>query len=218
MSEADLERTTIAEKRVPETEATELTREVNSLDKDSFRALEALSLNSFENALNAFDEFLGSIAIFSGANNFVKAANAFDVASSAFTAIDANHDFVMTQVELEGYLASCPGSENAQPLTWLIANFAVLQRLSFFQDGITRHEIASARDLFHGLNYLQGNLDKIAPGKKGDLSEKDVLNYVREHKDDLETHDARGLRGLAKFLGRLEPVLEEKKGGKRRSK
>ena len=218
MSEADFERMAIPEERVPEVEATELAREVNSLDRDSFRALEALSLNSFENALNAFEQFLGSLAIFSGANRFVKAANALDVASSAFTAIDANHDFVMTKVELEGYLASCPSAENAQPLAWLIANFAVLQRLSFFQDGISRHEIESARDLFHGLNYLQGNLDKIATGKKGDLSEKDVQNYVREHKDDLETHDARGLRGLAKFLGRLEPVLEDGKGGKRRTK
>lgn len=206
MSEADLEQTTISDKRVLEGDTKELARQISSLDRESFRALEALSLNSFENALNAFDEFLGSILIFEGANSFVKAANALDIASKAFLTIDANHDFVMTKAELEGYLAGCPSNDIASPLSWLISNFAVLQSLSFFLDGITRHEIEAARDLFHGLNYLQANLDKIGGTKRGGVSEKAVLKYLHKNIGQLEIHDYRGLKGLAKYLGRLAPV------------
>ena len=217
MNEGDLEQTRITDKRISESDEAVLERELRSLDGDAVRVLEALNVNSFENALYAFDEFLENITLFNGANNFEKAANALDIASQAFTAIDANHDFVMTSEELNRYLAE-HGMENVgHSLEWLASNFAVLQRLSFFMNGITRHEIDAARDLFHGLNYLNTNLERITTtkvGSKANLSEKAILKFVDEQGGDLEEHDARGLRGLAKFLTRLEPLMKGK--GKRK--
>lgn len=210
MSEVDLEQSAIKEERIDSCEELLVKRELSCLDIESFRALESLSLDSFQNALNAFDEFLENITVFEGANNFVKAANAFDVASTAFASIDANHDFVMAKEELEAYLSRCGGENVSRPLSWLSLNFGVMQRLSFFLSGISRSEIEAARDLFHGLNYLKSNLDKIAPKKgqnKGKLSEKSIVRYLRKHRSELDEHDVRGLSGLATYLNRLEPIL-----------
>lgn len=211
MSEADLEQLVAKNELVENCEPMVVQKELSCLDIDSFRVLESLSIDSFQNALNAFDEFLENITILDGANDFIKAANALDVASSAFAAIDANHDFVMAKGELEAYLSRCGGENVARPLTWLALNFGVMQRLSFFLGGISRSEINSARDLFHGLNYLKTNLDKIAPKRgpnKGKLSEKTILKYLRKHGAELDEHDDRGLSGLAKYLNRLEPIFD----------
>lgn len=211
MSEVDLEQLATEDEGVDNCEQMVVQREMSCLDIESFRLLESLSLDSFENALNAFDEFLENITIFEGANNFVKAANALDVASNAFAAIDANHDFVMAKEELEAYLSGCGRENVSRPLSWLVSNFGVMQRLSFFLGGISRSEIESARDLFHGLNYLKSNLDKIAPKRgqnTGRLSQKTILKYLRKHGSELDEHDAQGLSGLATYLNRLEPILE----------
>ncbi len=173
-------------------------------DRQSMRMLESLTLNSFENVLNVFEEFLSGVPLFEGMTSFTAAALAFDAAAVAFAAIDADHDFLMRKVDLENYLSECDQRSSVH-LKWLVANFSVLERLSLFVGNVSRDEIEVARDVFHGLSYLQKNIDTIhPPSSQGKLSAADLSVYLAKYGRTLEPHDARGLAGLAAHVRAIE--------------
>jgi hypothetical protein len=179
--------------------------EADVFDKNALYVLEALSLNSFENALNAFEEFLGNLDFFCGSTNFLKAAHALDIAALAFKAVDANHDFVLTKENLDAFIVSNPMDKTLDSLRWLSANFQTLERLCFFEGGIALSEIEAARDVFYGLGYLHENADKLEKfAGRAAVSDKTVLDFLRAHGETLDLHHSRGLGELVKYLAKVE--------------
>lgn len=180
-------------------------------DRQSMRMLESLTLNSFENVLNVFEEFLSGVPLFEGITSFAAAALAFDAAAVAFSAIDANHDFLMTKIDLENYLSECDQRSSVH-LKWLVANFPVLEQLSLFVGSVSRDEIELARDVFHGLSYVQKNIDAIhPPSSKGKLAAADLSVHLAKFGRTLESHDARGLAGLAAHIRAIESAESSNK-------
>lgn len=182
-------------------------------EQDAVRIIEAMELNTFESALNMFEEFLSNISLFESSKDkdFSQTARALDTAALTFSAIDANHDLLMTRDELKAYLASGNGNES---LIWLLSKFSALQRLCFFLNAITRDELESARDFFHGLSYLKNNFEKFADPQRSDevgsLSQKRIREFLRENRN-LEIHDARGLDGLVYYVERVNKLVSKER-------
>jgi len=175
------------------------------LDKDARYILESLNFNSFDNSLNAFENFLSSSELFCGSTPFMKSAHALDIAGLAFSAVDTDHDFVMTKDELDTFVAEHQGDGTADSLSWLTANFDSLEKMAFFLGGITKNEIEAARDVFYGLGYMHENFDKVkgaVGGDKSQLSDKEVADYLNQHGAHLDDHHARGLAKLVEYLSK----------------
>ncbi len=185
------------------------------LERDAIHILQSVNLNSFENALNELEEFLSNLDLSTAETNFSRAANTLDMVSRAFTAIDVNHDLLMTKDELRHYLAVGCTPEVAQALGWLVARFDILEQLSFFVNGITYSELDTARDVFHGLSCLQANFECISNIHRGGageiLSKEKILHYLNVHENCLEEHDARGLQQLVRYLDSIQHIFDDGK-------
>jgi len=172
------------------------------LDKESLKILEDLDLSSFENLLNAFDQFVADAPLFAGDSTFERAAIALDTTAQLFGTLDANGDKVISREELR-YLLEKTTGDSRESLNWLLQHFDAFTAACFFESGITRDEIESARNVFHGLRHLYekfGFSEEVSPDSLQHLNADSIRDYLNSHNDDLEPHDRAGLEELLVYL------------------
>ncbi|MBX9694496.1 MAG: hypothetical protein K2Z81_19070 [Cyanobacteria bacterium] len=166
-------------------------------------------LDPTDEAFNLMEELLSNLALFEGVSNFSRAARALDIASLAFLSIDANHDLLMTKDELESYLTKDKAGKES--LAWLLSKFEILQRMSFFLDGITRSEIEATRDLFHALEFVQSHFDCINGAhecrSEWDFNKDNLVKYLDKKCIPLNEHDKKGLHSLVNHIDRVKKLV-----------
>lgn len=172
------------------------------LDRESLKILESLDLNSFENLLNAFDQFIADAPLFAGDTTFERAAIALDTTAQLFGRLDSDGDKVVSVDELQSLLEKTTDA-NKESLNWLLEHFDAFTAACFFESGITRDEIESARNVFHGLRHLHekfGFSEEVSPDSLQHINADSIRDYLNSHKDELETHDRAGLEQLLVYL------------------
>jgi hypothetical protein len=174
----------------------------NVLDKQSLRILESLALDSFENLSNAFDDFIEDAPLFAGDTSFAKASIALDSAAKLFSQIDFNHDHLIDAGEIE-YLLQKTTSENRDALNWLIEHYEAFTRACFFKNGITKDDLESARNVFHGLRLVHekfGFSEEATPENLQHITPEEIEKYLAANGDSMEPHDKAGLMALLDYI------------------
>lgn len=172
------------------------------LDRRSLRILESLDLDSFDNLSNAFEQFLQDTPLFEGDTTFGKAALALDLTAQLFGEIDADKDHMFNRADL-AFLLEKTTSENREALAWLVDHYDAFTQACFFQDGITKDDIESARNVFHGLHQIHekfGFSEEATPESLHHLSPDGIRKYLHDNHDSLEAHDRAGLESLLSYI------------------
>lgn len=169
------------------------------LDPRTLATLRALKLNSFESLLLAFSGFHEDPDAFNGDSPFAKGSNAFDASANAASQLDMGEDHTFTREEFL-IISKLTSSKDKKQLGWFATHFDAFTKAFFWTSKPKKKDILGARNLFHGLGFVQENFAvEISASDEQALRQK-VRAHLVNNAAKLEAKNKAGLEQLVLFM------------------